>query len=51
MRFGTAFLLLALAVSACSRHPTYPPRPAPHDSTPADDPSTPPDTGDIHIPL
>jgi hypothetical protein len=30
-------LLLALAVSACSRHPTYGP-PPPRDSTPADDP-------------
>lgn len=37
MRRGTAFLLLALAVSACSRHPTYG-RPTPRDSTPADDP-------------
>jgi len=37
MRRGTAFLLLALAVSACSRHPTYG-RPTPRDTTPADDP-------------
>jgi hypothetical protein len=33
------WLLLALAVSACSRHPTYG-TPTPRDSTPADD--TPP---------
>lgn len=37
MRRGTAFLLLALVVSACSRHPIYG-RPTPRDSTPLDDP-------------
>jgi hypothetical protein len=37
VRHGTAFLLLALALSACSRHPTYG-RPTPRDTTPADDP-------------
>lgn len=37
MRCGTAFLLIALAVSACSRPPSYG-RPTPRDSTPMDDP-------------
>jgi hypothetical protein len=49
MRRGTAFLLLALAVSACSRAPTYG-RPAPRDSTAADDPSINPDTTDTGRP-
>ena len=40
MRRGTAFLLLALALGACFRHPTYG-RPEPRDSTPADDPPPP----------
>jgi hypothetical protein len=40
MRCGTALLLLALAVSACSRGPTYG-RPMPRDTTPADDPPPP----------
>ena len=46
MRRGTAFLLLALAVSACSRHPSYG-RPTPRDSTPADDP---PPTKEVPVP-
>lgn len=37
MRRGITFLFLALAVSACSRHPAYG-RPTPRDSTAADDP-------------
>jgi hypothetical protein len=45
MRLGTTLLLLALAVGACSRHPTYG-RPTPRDSTPADDPPIHPDTND-----
>ena len=46
MRRGIAFLLLVLAVSGCSRHPTYG-RPAPRDSTPIDDP---PPTNEVPIP-
>ena len=45
MRLGTTWLLLALAVGACSRHPTYG-QPTPRDSTPADDPPIHPDTND-----
>ena len=46
MRRGPAFLLLAQAVSACSRHPTYG-RPTPRHSTPADDP---PPTTEVPVP-
>jgi hypothetical protein len=46
MRRGTAFLLLALALSSCTRHPTYG-RPAPRDSTPIDDP---PPTNEAPLP-
>jgi hypothetical protein len=42
MRRGTALLLLALAVTACSRQPTFG-RPTPRDTTPADDSPPPPE--------
>jgi hypothetical protein len=50
MRFGSAFLLFALALGACSRHPTYG-RPTPRDSTPGDDPPIHPDTSNTGVRL
>jgi hypothetical protein len=44
MQPGIAFLLLAVAVSACSRGPTYG-QPTPRDTTAADDPPPPKSAG------